>query len=85
MSKINTWWRVGMFVPMTEEQLKNLPEMTSEEFRKILFNGLQSKEVYPSGECYLPFTEWADALSETDIEDVDEYLEDYDDEVQFDL
>lgn len=85
MSKINTWWRVGVTVPMTEEQVKSLPDMNVDEFKKIVEDGLKSKEVYFNGECYMPFECWADALSETDIEDVDEYLEDYDDEIQFDL
>ena len=83
MSKINTWWRVGVTIQMTEEQIKSLPDMNVDEFKKIIEDGLKSKEVFFNGECYMPFECWADALRETDIEDVDDYLEYYDDEIQF--
>lgn len=50
----NTWWRMGVTIPMTDEEIAVLKNGNSADVRDLLMRKWKSGEVTPDGECYMP-------------------------------
>lgn len=50
----NTWWRMGITIPMTDEEIAVLENGNSTDVRDLLMRKWKSGEVTPDGECYMP-------------------------------
>ena len=50
----NTWWRMGVTIPMTDEEIGVLNNGTAADVKDLLKHKWESGEVFPDGECYMP-------------------------------
>lgn len=52
---MNTWWRIGVTIPMTEDEIKVLlNSKTTKELKNLVAPKLLANEFEFNGECYMP-------------------------------
>lgn len=65
---INTWWRVGMTIPMTEEEIETLKRGKFAECKKIFEEKIANREAKLDGDTYMPDECFEDMCDSYNIE-----------------
>lgn len=65
---INTWWRVGMTIPMTEEEIETLKRGKFKECKELFVRKISSGEAKLDGDTYMPDECFEDMLDAYDLE-----------------
>ena len=65
---INTWWRVGMTIPMTEEEIETLKRGKFKECKELFTRKISSGEAKLDGDTYMPDECFEDMLDAYDLE-----------------